>query len=146
LTPGEFIARLRTALQAPPTDWNGIYLAINSSGFADPRFHADRFGRQPCRHIIRVLEEVHRRDRERANAVSITTARLAQIVQCAASMGKASTKLQEFLPYPLEVYDERPRLSAEVAATLRELINQRAMPMAIMAFLMEDIGRADVLD
>lgn len=129
----------------PPTDWNAIYLAISSSGFADPRFHADRFGRQPCRHILRALEEVHRRERERVNASSITTARLAQIVQCAASMGKSSSKLKELLPYPIEEQDGRPRLPANVATTLRQLIQTRKLPMPIIAFLMEDLERADLL-
>lgn len=129
----------------PPTDWNAIYLAINSSGFSDPRFHADRFGRQPCRHILRVLQEVHRRDRERINAASVTTARLAQIVQFAASMGKVNTKLRDFLPYPMDEADGRPRLPAAVAATLRELIAARALPMPIIAFVMEDLERADLL-
>lgn len=145
MSPGEFIAKLRSSLQVPPTDWNAIYLSINSSGFSDPRFHAERFGRQPCRHILRALEEVHRRERERINAASVTTARLAQIVQFAASMGKAQGKMVDFLPYPIDTADGRPRLPADVAMTLRQLIQTRSLPMAIMAFLMEDLDQADLL-
>lgn len=88
---------------------------------------------------------MHRRERERTNAASVTTARLAQIVQYAASMGKASSKLRDFLPYPMDESDSRPRLSAAVATTLRELIQARALPMPIIALVMEDLERADLL-
>lgn len=136
---------MRNALQAPPVNWNEIYLALNTAGFSDPRFHAASFGRQPRRHIFKALEAVHRRERDQANALSISTARLAQIVQFAASMGKANSELQDFLPYQIDTPDSRPRLSAAAAGTLRSLIQGRKLPMAIMAFLMEDLQRADVL-
>lgn len=88
---------------------------------------------------------MHRRERDQANALSISTARLAQIVQFAASMGKANSELQDFLPYQIDLPDGRPRLSAAAAGTLRQLIHNRQLPMPIMAFLMEDLQRADVL-
>lgn len=126
-------------------NWNELYLALNVGGFADPRFHAASFARQPRRHIFKAIEAVHRHQRETANARSITTARLAQLVQYAASMGKSSSELQDFLPYGLEETDSRPRLSAAAANTLRQLIQTRTLPMPLMAFLMEDLQRADVL-
>lgn len=129
----------------PPVNWNELYLVLNVSGFADPRFHAANFGRQPRRHIFKAIEAIHRHQRETVNAHSITTARLAQLVQLAASMGKASSDLQDFLPYGLEATDSRPRLNAAAANTLRQLIQTRTLPMPIMAFLMEDLQRADVL-
>lgn len=133
-------------MQAPPIDWNDIYVRINASGFADPRFHAANFGRQPTRRIFKVLELVLRLERERTNAHAITNSRLAMVVQAAASMGKATSKLEDWLPYPLELSDGRPRLSAEAASTLRELIQARALPMPVIAFLMEDLKGADVLN
>ena len=66
-------------------------------------------------------------------------------MQFAASMGKASAKLKELLPYPLENVDGRPRLPADVATTLRGLVQSRILPMPIMAFLMEDLERANLL-
>jgi hypothetical protein len=116
-----------------------------SSGIADERFHGDRFGRQPCRHIFKVLQVVLRRERERVNATSITTARLTQVVQSAASMGKAKSSLQDWLPYEMDRPDGRPRLSADAAATLRSLVHARSLPMPVIAFLMEDLKNADVL-
>lgn len=60
-------------------------------------------------------------------------------------MGKASSKLSDFLPYPIDQQDGRPRLSADAALTLRQIIQTRSLPMPIMAFLMEDLQRSDVL-
>lgn len=93
-----------------------------------------------------MLELVLRLERERTNAHAITNSRLAMVVQAAASMGKATSKLEDWLPYPLELSDGRPRLSAEAASTLRELIQARALPMPVIAFLMEDLKGADVLN
>lgn len=120
-------------------------MAINASGFADPRFHAANFGRQPCRQIWKVLELILRRERERTNAAALATAKLATLVQSVASMGKATPRLEEWLPYELERPDGRPRLAADAAQTLRELIQARALPMPLIAFLMEDLKSADVL-
>lgn len=126
-------------------DWNEVYIALNCTGFSDPRFHAANFKRQPCRHIFKVLESVLRRQRERTNAASVTTARLAQVVQMAASMGKAQSTMADWLPYEIETNDGRPRLSAEAGKTLRELVRSRSLPMPVIAFVMEDLKRADVL-
>jgi hypothetical protein len=126
-------------------DWNEVYIALNCTGFSDPRFHAANFKNQPCRHIFKVLESVLRRQRERINSESVTTGRLAQVVQTAASMGKAQSTLSDWLPYDIETDDGRPRLSAEAAKTLRDLVRSRALPMPVMAFLMEDLKSADLL-
>lgn len=126
-------------------DWNEVYVALNCTGFSDPRFHAANFKRQPCRHIFKVLESVLRRQRERTNAASVTTARLSQLVQTAASMGKAQSTMADWLPYEMETHDGRPRLSAEAAKTLRDLVRSRSLPMPVMAFVMEDLKSADVL-
>lgn len=120
-------------------------MAINASGFSDPRFHAASFGRQPCRQIWKVLELILKREREQANAAAAATAKLAILVQGAASMGKATSKLADWLPYRVESPDGRPRLSADAGQTLRELIHARALPMPLIAFLMEDLKDADVL-
>ena len=120
-------------------------MTINASGFSDPRFHAESFGRQPRRKIWKVLELVLKREREKTNAAAATTAKLAMLVQGAASMGKATSSLQDWLPYQVENPDGRPRLAADAAQTLRELIHARALPMPLIAFLMEDLKDADVL-
>ena len=129
----------------PPVDWNEVYIALNSTGFSDPRFHSANFRRQPVRHIFKVLESVLRRQRERINAASVTTARLAQTVHVAASMGKSQSTMTEWLPYDIETSDGRPRLTADAARTLRDLVRTRSLPMPVMAFLMEDLRSADVL-
>lgn len=137
---------MRSALKTPPVDLNEIYVAINASGFSDPRYHAANFGRQPCRKIFKVLEMVLRRERQQANAMAYTTARVGMVVQVAASMGKATSELEDWLPYRQENPDGRPRLAADAAATLRQLIQRRALPMPVIAFLMEDLKSADVLN
>lgn len=126
-------------------DWNEVYIALNCTGFSDPRFHSANFRRQPVRHIFKVLESVLRRQRERVNAASVTTARLAQTVQIAASMGKSQSAITDWLPYDTETSDGRPRLAADAARTLRDLVRARALPMPVMAFVMEDLRAADVL-
>jgi hypothetical protein len=92
-----------------------------------------------------VLQSVLRRERERTNALSMTTARLTMMVQAIGSMGKAKSTVQDWLPYEMDRPDGRPRLSSEAAATLRHLVKTRALPMPVIAFLMEDLKHADVL-
>lgn len=123
----------------PPTDWNEIYLALASSPLHDPRFYADSFGRQPVKHCFKALEFAAELERERTNAQSITTARLAQVVQVAASMGKARGKVTDFLPYELKRRSDSRRISIEAAATIRQLIKQREIPLHIATFIAEDL-------
>lgn len=90
-----------------------------------------------------MLEEALKRERERTNAESWTTARVAQIVTIVGSQGKASAPVDSFLPYEQEERNGRPRLPASVASTLRALVKARQLPMPIIAFLMEDLKGAD---
>lgn len=87
-----------------------------------------------------------RRERERTNALAYTTARVGMTVHVAASMGKATSTLEDWLPYRQENPDGRPRLAADAAATLRQLVQTRALPMPVIAFVMEDLKSADVLN
>lgn len=92
-----------------------------------------------------MLELILRRERERTNALSHTSARVGVVVEMAASMGKAKSTIEDWLPYRTEEADGRPRLPADAAATLRQLIQARALPMPVIAFVMEDLKSADVL-
>lgn len=136
---------MRAFLSRPPTDWNEIYLTLVSSEVNDPRFYAENFGRQPVRQVFRALEFAMERERERTNAHSVSTARLATVVQVAASMGKAKAKIADFLPYELPKRGKEPRISADAAATIRRLIKQRKIPLSVASFLMEDLKHADPL-
>lgn len=136
---------MRESLKVPPANLNEIYVAINSSGFSDPAYQADQFGRQPVRKIYKVLELVLKQERERINAESYTMARVGAVVQIAASMGKAQSDLADWLPYQMERPDGRPRLSGRTATILRQLIKERALPMPVIALVMDDMRSADIL-
>lgn len=136
---------MRAFLSRPPTDWNEIYLTLVCSDLHDPRFYADLFGEQPTRHIFRALEFALERERERTNAQSVSTARLGQVVQVAASMGKAKAKMADFLPYEMKRPSKEPRISAEAAQTIRRLIKTREVPISVAAVLVEDLKNADPL-
>lgn len=136
---------MRAFLSRPPTDWNEIYLTLVCSDMHDPRFHADSFGQQPTRHVYRALEFTLERERERTNAQSVSTARLGQVVQVAASMGKAKAKMADFLPYEMKRPSKEPRISAEAALTIRKLIKTRELPLSVAAMLVDDLKNADPL-
>ena len=136
---------MRSYLKRPPTDWNEIYLTLASSELHDPRFYADSFGQQPVRQVFRALEFAMERERERTNAQSVATARLGQVVQVAASMGKAKAKMTDFLPYEIAKRTNEPRISAEADGTIRRLIKQREIPLSLASLLMEDLKNADQL-
>lgn len=136
---------MRAYLSRPPTDWNEIYLTLASSDLHDPRFYADSFGMQPTRHVYKALEFALERERDRTNAHSTATARLGQVVQIAASMGKAKAKITDFLPYEIKKQSNEPRISSDAAATIRRLIKGHQLPLSVAAILVDDIKNSDPL-
>jgi hypothetical protein len=137
---------MRRFVGNPPVHMNDLYLEIACSEIQDSRFSAAEFGRQPVRHILKVVDYVRKRERRMANDLSSTTAQLAEIVAIFASQGKAALKPHKLLPYPQEAEaNDQPRISAAVAQSIRQCIRDRTLPLDVLVLLRPDLENADAL-
>ena len=78
----------------------------------DPRFQYDRFWSQPCKLLERLVKKVIEIEKDEANRVSLTTARLIDTINniAHALYGKKDStyesQMLQFLPFPIEKEEE----------------------------------------
>lgn len=104
-TPEQQLEACATALRAPLTDWDMVYMRVRLSALGGD-FPRERFVRTPIGILNKVLVLVDNDYQRKLNELSYTTAQLNQLLLSVAhgfsgSKGRRpQTKPQDFLPFP----------------------------------------------
>jgi hypothetical protein len=113
----------------------------------DPRWHAERFAFQPVDAVLKAYRWATKERAKRINDLSLSTARLAAMVEIAAFPGlgnKARTE-DQFLPFLIkDAPGKSARITPETAATIRWLIKNGQMPPRVLALAMEELQRTGI--
>ena len=111
-------------------------------------FPRERFLKTPVKKLRWILSKIEENEKNEANTLSVTTARLTHLIlQIAESFGGKSSpgsKVEplDFLPFP-EVLKESRRIagpSPETKTVLSRLVRARGIPMHVFTALITEAG------
>ena len=131
------IESYRSYLATKPLDILNLYLQLRATPLG-PEFPKETFVRTPIKLIGHFLHVAHEDEKRRANIVSISTAKLSQVVlACAQAMGgskdRSRTKIEDFLPFELDSSaSETEELTKEI---LTKLVKSKRIPTNVIAAL-----------
>ena len=147
-SPEETIKQCEQHLRTPVTDWDDIYLRLKASPLGTD-FNRDQFLRTPIAVIRRVLDRIASIEQEKANAYSVSTARLTSVlINIAHGFSGSKSKapkidVKDFLPYP-DWAPEAQETEGPSETTIHILVNlvkRNAIPRHVFVSLRTPLSR-----
>lgn len=120
------------------TDWTAVFCQLASLHLTDPLFHASNFAKLPTKLIADMLTHGHEDMQRRANATSVSTAKLAVVVSSALGAKGPQLKIDQFLPYDLSKGGSA--LEASTREALQWALKNEKLPAAIVGMIGAELG------
>jgi len=120
-------------------------LVLTSGLTLDPRWHAERFPFQPVDAVLKAYSWALKEKARRANELSITTARLAVLVEAVGfpGLGSKARGEDQFLPFKIiDAPGKNARITEHTAGVIRWLVANRQMPQRVLVLALEELERS----